>query len=144
MCVSSTNERFLSICFWLIINYHNNIKPKNNPKLKYIFDTHSSRIQMANPVPFWITFSGQNRYRRKYPCYRSTVISLLRTSRPACWRMSSSDNQLPDLFRPDWLSLRLNLTRTPAGVGSFLRMMINRFLQYESIPSGTTYLTRSR
>ena len=50
----------------------------------------------------------------------------------------------PTFFRPDWLSLRLNLTRTPAGVGSFLRMMINRFLQYESIPSGTTYLTRSR
>ena len=39
--------------------------------------------------------------------------------------MFSSDNQSPALFRTDWLSLRLNLTRAPAGVGSFLRMMIN-------------------
>jgi hypothetical protein len=58
--------------------------------------------------------------------------------------MFSSDNQFPALFRTDWLSLRLNLTRAPAGVGSFLRMMITQVFQYEFIPSGTTYLTRSR
>jgi uncharacterized protein YjhX (UPF0386 family) len=40
--------------------------------------------------------------------------------------MFSSDNQFPALFRTDWLSLRLNLTRAPAGVGSFLRMMITQ------------------
>ncbi|VEB50942.1 Uncharacterized protein conserved in bacteria [Salmonella enterica subsp. enterica] len=56
--------------------------------------------------------------------------------------MSSSDNQFPDLFQA---GLIINVPKSNADTAVCLHvlpMMIKQVLQYEFIPSGTTYLTR--